>query len=112
MKKRRPIKKQSVWLLNNYIYESWRKTACSFKDNIVSLFETNTPKDYGKKTCTRQETNEVNQKHRIHLKKKQHIIKSIKNLFRTKKETEAFKDRIIRDIRRWLRKKIIINQQE
>ena len=58
-------------MLNSYIYESRRKTACSFKDNIVSLFETNTPKDYGKKTRTRQERNQVNQKHRIHLKKKE-----------------------------------------
>ena len=32
-----------IWLVN-YIPEPIRKTVCSFKDKVISLFETNEPK--------------------------------------------------------------------
>ena len=32
-----------IWLVN-YIPKPIRKTVCSFKDKVISLFETNTPK--------------------------------------------------------------------
>ena len=36
--------------MSDYIPEPIRKTVGIFKDKVVSLFETNTPEDYGKKT--------------------------------------------------------------
>ena len=42
----------------------------------------------------------------------ENIIKSIRNIFKLKKENEAIKDRIIRDIRTLFKKMIIIKQQE
>ena len=44
MKKIRPIKNTWYDWLINYIPEPIRKSVCGFKDKIVSLFRTNTPK--------------------------------------------------------------------
>ena len=40
-----PIKIPWYYWLINYIPEAIRKTVNSFKDKVLSLFETNTPKD-------------------------------------------------------------------
>ena len=44
MRKIRPIKNTYYDWLVNYIPESIRKSAGSFKDKIIILFKTNTPK--------------------------------------------------------------------
>ena len=51
MKKISPIKNTWYDWLSNYIPEPIRKTVGGFKDRIVSLFKTNTPKQtvYGRK---------------------------------------------------------------
>ena len=51
MKKIRPIKNTWYDWLINYIPEPIRKSVCGFKDKIVSLFRTNTPKQtvYGRR---------------------------------------------------------------
>ena len=50
MKKRRPIKNTWFDWLVNYVPVPIKKSAGGFKDNIVSLFKTNTPKQplYGR----------------------------------------------------------------
>ena len=74
----------------NYIPEPIRKTGGGFRDKAVSLFKINTPKDYGKQTVYQKHKNKNN------LKK---TIKSIRNLFKLKKENEVIKDRPIKNIR-------------
>ena len=51
MKKIRPIKNNWYDWLFNYIPEPIRKSVGGFKDNMVSLFKTNTPKQtvYGRR---------------------------------------------------------------
>ena len=70
MEKKRHIK--SAWYdsLINYIPNPIREAVGGFfVKKVLSLFKTNTPKDYGDKTCKRDERNQVNQKHKINLKK-------------------------------------------
>ena len=82
IKKIRLIKKTwYVWLIN-YIPEPIRKSAGGFKDKIVYLFKTNTPKEteYGRgKKLSKPKTN-------------------IRNPFLLNKKKKEIKDRIIRDI--------------
>ena len=68
------------WLMN-YIPESIRKIAGGFKDKVVSLFKTNTPKQtlYGRgKKLSKPKTQK---------QPEENIIKSIRNLFQLKKES-------------------------
>ena len=65
----------------NYIPESIRKIAGGFKDKVVSLFKTNTPKQtlYGRgKKLSKPKTQK---------QPEENIIKSIRNLFQLKKES-------------------------
>ena len=50
MNKVKPVKKIWYYWLTNYIPEPIRKSVGGFKDEIVSLFKTNTPKQtvYGR----------------------------------------------------------------
>ena len=95
IKKIRPIKNNWYDWLINYIPEHIRENVGGFKDKIVSLFKTNTPKQtvYGSgkklsksKTTTKKQSEE-------------NIINSITSLFIQNKENKEIKDRIIRDIR-------------
>ena len=65
MKNKRPIK--NTWY--DYIPEPIRKTVGGFKNKVVSLFKTNTLKNYGKKSYTGDERNQANQKQKNSLKK-------------------------------------------
>ena len=47
-KKKRPIKNTWCDWLINYVPKPKRKFVGSFKDKVVSLFKTNTSKDFGK----------------------------------------------------------------
>ena len=93
MKKKRPVKDTwQDWLIN-YTPEPIRKSESDFKDQVVSIFKTNIPKQtmYGRgKKLSKPKT----QKQSV-----ENIIKSIKYLFILKKENKEIKDRIIRDIR-------------
>ena len=83
MTKIRPIKKTWYDLLINYIPEPIRKSLGGFKDKIVSLFKTNTPKQtmYGRgKKLSKPKT------------------QNIKNPLILKKQKKEIKERIIRDI--------------
>ena len=93
MKKKRPVKDTwQDWLIN-YTPEPIRKSESDFKDQVVSIFKTNIPKQtmYGRgKKLSKPKT----QKQSV-----ENIIKSIKYLFILKKENKEIKDRIVRDIR-------------
>ena len=83
MKEIRPIKNTWYdWIINS---EPVRKSVGGFKDKIISLFKTNTPKQTvhgrGKKLSTPKTQN-------------------IRNLFILKKKKEEVNDRIIRDIQK------------
>ena len=83
MKEIRPIKNTWYdWIINS---EPVRKSVGGFKDKIISLFKTNTPKQTvhgrGKKLSTPKTQN-------------------IRNLLILKKKKEEAKDRIIRDIQK------------
>ena len=115
MKKIRPIKNTwNDWLIN-YIPEPIRKRVGGFKDKIVSLFKTNTPKQlvYGRGNKLK-ETKIRNIRNPFILKNKKEIIDRITRDFlwnrrskRRKKEIRRkteynktlVKDRLIRDIR-------------
>ena len=87
MKKIRPIKNTWYDWLISYISESIRKTEVGFKDKVISLFKTNTPKQtvYGRgKKLSKPKT--------------QNKINSIRNPFILKKKTKEIKNVIIRDI--------------
>ena len=118
MKKITPIKNTWYDWLINYIPKPIRKSVGSFKDKIVSLFKTNTPKQIlcgrGKKLSKPKKQNikkpfisEQNKE-----KIKDRIFRDIWTLLETEKEKERkkmekkkkhnerlIKDRIIRDIR-------------
>ena len=87
MKKIRSIKNTWYDWLINYIPGPTRKSAGGFKDKIVSLFNTNTPKQTvygrGKKQSKPKTQNKIN---------------NIRNPFILKRKKDI-KDRIIRDIR-------------
>ena len=93
MKKKRPVKDTwQDWLIN-YTPEPIRKSESDFKDQVVSIFKTNIPKQtmYGRgKKLSKPKT----QKQSV-----ENIIKSIKYLFILKKENKEIKDRIVGDIR-------------
>ena len=81
VKKIRPIKNTWYdWIINS---EPIRKSVGGFKDKVISLFKTNTPKQT------------------VHGRGKKLSIpktKNIRNLFILKKKKGEAKDRIIRDI--------------
>ena len=83
LKKIRAIKNTLYDWLINYIPNPIRKSVGGFKDKIVSLFKTNTPKQtvYGRRK-------------KLSKPKKQNIKKS----FVSEEDKEKIKDRIIRDI--------------
>ena len=85
-------------ILNNFvlIFKNG-KLMGDFKDKVVSLFKTNTPKDFGKETLNGS-GNRLS-KLRIQKQSEDNIIKSIRNLFILKIENEVIKDRIIRVLR-------------
>ena len=70
------------------------------KDKTISLFSTNTTKDYGASRVKNMHGGVMKQRK---LKTQKHsedkINKNTRNIFRIKKENEAIKDRIIRDTR-------------
>ena len=97
MKKNRSFKNTwHDWLIN-YIAELIRKTLDGFKGKVVSIFKKSTPKDCSKQTVYGRGKKPT--KRKTQNPSKEIIIKSIKNLFKPKKENEAIKDRIISDIR-------------
>ena len=65
------------------------------KIKFKSFFKKNIPKDYGKQTLYGRGKKPSKQK----TKSKENIIKSIRNLFRLKKENEVIKGSTIRDVR-------------
>ena len=87
MKKIRPIKRTWYDWLINYIPKPIRKNVGGFKDKIISLFKTGTPKGtvYGRGK-------------KISKPRKQNM----KKLFISEENREKSKDRIIRDIRTFL----------
>ena len=88
MKKIRSIKNTWYDWLIIYIPEPIRKSEGGFKDKVICLFKTNTPKQavYGRGKKLRKP-------------KTQTKIDSIRNPFRnTKKERQEVEDRIMRDI--------------
>ena len=82
MKKIRPVKNTWYDWLVNYIPEPVRKSAGDFKDKVISLFKTNTPKQtvYGRGKTKTQKQSEGN------------IINSIRNLFILKTRKKESKD--------------------
>ena len=86
-----------VCWLTNYIPDLIRKTAGGFKDKVISLFNTKTPNDYGKQIMHGR--GKKTSKPKTQKQSEENIAKSIRNLFKLKKENEVIKDRIIRDIR-------------
>ena len=111
LKKKRTIRKRTFtkntwydwydWLIN-HIPEPIKKTVGGVKDQIMSLFKT---KDYSKPKCVKTVYGSGKKQ------SEENIIKSIRNLFNLKKENERINDRIIRDIRTLLNKKMIIINQ-
>ena len=70
MKRKRPIENNWYDWLINYVPKPIRKIVGGFTNTVVSLFKTNSPKDYGKKKpCTGEERNQTNQRHKNNLKK-------------------------------------------
>ena len=68
--------------------------AGSVKGQNMSLFKT---KDYSKSKCVKTMYGDVKKQ------SEENIIKSVRNLFKLKKENEAIKDRITKDIRTLLK---------
>ena len=67
----------------------------------MSIFKTNTTKNYIKPICVNNKYGGGKKPRKLKIKKKQsegNIIKNVGNIFKLKKEDEAIKDRIIRDI--------------
>ena len=114
MKKIRPIKNTwNDWLIN-YIPEPIRKRVGGFKDKIVSLFKTNTPKQLVYGRGNKPKETKIRNRNPFILKNKKEIIDRITRDFlwnrrskRRKKEIRRkteynktlVKDRLIRDIR-------------
>ena len=96
MEKKRPSKNTRYDWLINYIPRPIRKFV-GHKDKVVNLFKTNTPKDYGKQVMYGRGKKPIKPKTQNQSEK--NIIKSIKNLFKLKKENEAIKNTIIRNFR-------------
>ena len=86
-----------VCSLTNYIPDLIRKAAGGFKDKVISLFNTKTPNDYGKQIMHGR--GKKPSKPKTQKQSEENITKSIRNLFKLKKENEVIKNRIIRDIR-------------
>ena len=88
MKKIRPIKNNWYDWLINYIPEPIRKNVGGFKDKIVSLFKTNTPKQTvygrGKKLSKPKTQNKI--RNFFILKKKKLKIRDILTLSETEEE--------------------------
>ena len=80
---------QYNWLIN-YIPEPIQKALGEVTDQIMSPFKT---KDYSKPEPVKIVYGGEKKQ------SKENIIKSIRNLFNLKKENEAIKDRMFRDIR-------------
>ena len=115
MKKVRPTKNICHDWLINHIPKSIRKSLVVFKDKIVSLFKTNTPKQsvYGRgKKLSKPRNQNIKKPFILKEYKKKIINKTIRNiqiLFETEEEKEErkkqkhnerlIKDKKIRDIR-------------
>ena len=80
MKTIRPIKNTWYDWFINYIPDTIRKGAGAFKDKIVSLFETNTPKQ------AVYERRKILNKSKIQKQSEENITNRIRNLFILKKE--------------------------
>ena len=125
MKKMRPIKSTWYDLLINYITETLSKTAGGFKDEIVSLFDTNKPKQnvYGRTKKLNKPKTQIRIRNFFILKKKKevkdrkleifgHFLKQEGKKERKKLEKKEeinntlIKDWVIRDIR------ILFQQEE
>lgn len=83
------LKNHLVWLINN-VSSHIRKTADSFKHNVLSPFKTNTPEECSKQAMYRSGNRPS--KLKIHKQYEDNIIKCIRNLFKLKKENETIKD--------------------
>ena len=83
MKKKRPIKNTWYYWLIKYVPNPIRKTVGGFKDEVVSLFKTNTPEEYCEQTVygSRNRPSKL----KIQKQSEDNMIKSIKNLFILKK---------------------------
>ena len=75
MKKIRPIKNTWYDWLINYIPEPIRKSAGGFKDKIVSLFKTNTPKQTVYRRGKKLSKPKVENRNPFILKKKKNKLK-------------------------------------
>ena len=89
MKKTRPIKNTWYDWLINYIPQSIRKSVGGFKDKILSLFKTNTPKQtmYGSgKKQSKPKTQNIRNPLILEENNKElrRIIRDIRTLFETK----------------------------
>ena len=71
----------------------------SVKDKIISLSKPNTTKDYNKPTRDKNLYGGGKNPREPKKQSEDKIIKNVRNLFRLKKENEAIKNRIIRDIK-------------
>ena len=75
MKKMRPIKNSWYDWLINYIPEPIAKIVGGFKDKIVSLFITNTPKKSVYKKKNEKKTKKQNRKKTFYIRREQKIYK-------------------------------------
>ena len=98
MKKLRPVKNTCYDWLMNYILEPIRENVVGFKDKIVSLFNTNRPKQTlfwrGKKLSKPKTQNKPsNIRNPYILKRKDRIIRDIWRFFQTKKERKKLEEK-------------------
>ena len=96
-KKRTFEKNTSYDFLTNFIFE---KTVGCVKDKVMSLFKTNTTKDYSKLTRVKNVYGggKKSRKPKIQNQSEDKMMKNMRNLFRLKMENEAIKNRMIGDI--------------
>ena len=97
MKKIRPIKNNwNDWLIN-YIPEPIRKGVGGFKDKVISIFKTNTPKqtvyEKGKKLSKSKRQNKIRSPFIFKKKKKEIKDRIIRDIFLKQKKKERKKER-------------------
>ena len=81
--------------LINLLYSgAYRIAAGGFKDKVVCIFKTNTPKDYDKQTLYGR--GRIPSKPKTQMQSEDKIIKSIINISKLKKENKKIKNRKIR----------------
>ena len=100
MKKIRPIETNWYGCLINYIPKPIRKSAGGFKDKIVSLFKTSTPKQtvYGRGKKLSKPKTPKQTAHGTGKKLCKPKTPKIRNPFVSKKKKKKIEDRIITDI--------------